>query len=133
MANASFPKPEHQTLVVSVPQLMRTLTNDHEGVGAIRAYRAYDGGTSDFTLAFIDLVVIPPGSSIGLHRHGNDEETYVVLRGNGAMSVDGAEFRVCAGDLVRNHRHGEHGLRNDSSEELHLLVFEELPDDGTRE
>ncbi|QMU71267.1 cupin domain-containing protein [Streptacidiphilus sp. P02-A3a] len=107
--------------------LLRLVTEDHGGEGSILAHRAYQRGGPDGPrppIAFIDLVVLPPGTSIGRHRHGDDEETYVILTGSGRMTLDGAEFPVRAGDVVRNRPWGEHGLRNDAGTDLHLLVFE---------
>lgn len=119
-----------QVSIERLPELMRTVHNDHGGIGSLQAYRAYDRDRHTSTVAFIDLVVLPPGSSIGVHQHGDDHETYVVLRGSGVMTVDDAQSRVGPGDLIRNRRYGRHGLHNDGTEELHLLVFEVTPADG---
>jgi 3-dehydroquinate synthetase/quercetin dioxygenase-like cupin family protein len=107
--------------------LMRKVYADHGGDGHIFAHRAFDDATNPGRVAFIDLVTVPAGSSIGLHRHGDDEETYVILEGGGVMTLDGHEFRVQARDVIVNRPFGEHGLRNDSSEVLQLLVYEIRP------
>ncbi|HKT03918.1 MAG TPA: cupin domain-containing protein [Rugosimonospora sp.] len=109
--------------------LMRAVYGDHGGDGPIRVHRAYDRLAGLAPVAFIDLVTIPPASSIGRHRHGDDQETYIVLRGQGMMSVDGEEFPVRAGDVIVNGPFGEHGLRNDSTVPLELLVFEAAGED----
>ncbi|NYI04209.1 cupin domain-containing protein [Allostreptomyces psammosilenae] len=117
-----------------VPNLYRDLllpkTHDHGGRGTLHAHRAYrrPAGAPGTEMAFVDLAVLPPGSSIGVHRHGDDEETYLVLRGSGLMHLDGEEFRVRAGDVVVNRPYGVHGLVNDSaSDDLHLLVLDVAP------
>jgi len=110
--------------------LMRVVDNDHGGTGALHVYRAYDRMREPSAIAFIDVVAIPPGSSIGLHQHGDDEETYVVMRGKGEMTVDGAVFSVGAGDVIRNRPYGHHGLINCGDEDLQLLVFETAPAQG---
>lgn len=119
-----------QLPIERLPDLMRTVHNDHGGIGSLRVYRAYDRTRHTSGVAFIDLVVLPPGSSIGLHQHGDDHETYVVLRGSGVMTANDAQSRVGPGDLIRNPRYGRHGLHNDGTEDLHLLVFEVAPADG---
>jgi mannose-6-phosphate isomerase-like protein (cupin superfamily) len=124
---------DNSTRVERLQDLMRTVHNDHGGYGALHVYRAYDRARSSSGVAFIDLVVLPPGSSIGVHQHGDDRETYVILRGNGVMSIDGATASVRSGDLIRNGHNARHGLFNSGSEDLHLLVFEIVPaQDGTR-
>jgi mannose-6-phosphate isomerase-like protein (cupin superfamily) len=97
----------------------------HEGEGAIDFCRIVESGALSGGVNFIDHAVLPPGVSIGRHRHGADEEElYLVLGGVGVMWRDGEEFEVRRGDLVRNRPGGEHGLRNTGSEPLEIFVFE---------
>ena len=73
---------------------------------------------------FVDYAVLPPGSSIGLHEHGDDEELYFILEGEGMMTVDEECRRVRKGDLILNRPGGTHGLKNDSDQALSILVVE---------
>lgn len=97
----------------------------HEGQGDVAfrrvAVRDQLGGACNF----IDYCEVPPGCTIGRHRHPIDEEEfYLVLGGHGEVWKDGESFPVNAGDLVRNRPGGSHGLRNLGSEPLRLFVFE---------
>jgi hypothetical protein len=38
------------------------------------------------------------------------------------MHIDGRRFRVASGGVVGNQPFGEHGLANDSQEDLHVVV-----------
>jgi mannose-6-phosphate isomerase-like protein (cupin superfamily) len=111
--------------VVSLGTLLRGKEHDHGGLGTILAHRLFSRAEGSAGAEFIDIAVLPPGTSIGRHRHGRDRETYVVLSGSGLMYRDGTEFRVDTGDVVVNRPYGEHGLVNDSAADLWLLVFEE--------
>ena len=111
--------------VVNVADLLTAKEHDHGGLGTILAHRLFTRRPGTAGAEFIDLAVLPPGTSIGRHRHGADRETYVVLSGSGLMFRDGQEFRVGAGDVVVNRPHGEHGLVNDGDVDLRLFVFEE--------
>jgi len=97
----------------------------HGGDGEIRFARvaeatAFAGGAN-----FIDYAELPPGASIGRHRHADDEEElYLVLDGAGTMWRDGESFPVVTGDLVHNRPGGEHGLRNTGTRPLRLFVIE---------
>ncbi|MFJ7151558.1 cupin domain-containing protein [Streptomyces sp. NPDC100445] len=113
--------------VVNLRELLAEKERDHGGLGTILAHRLFARRPGGPGADFIDLAVLPPGTSIGRHRHGDDRETYVVLEGGGLMHRDGEEFRVGPGDVVVNDPHGEHGLLNDGARELRLLVFEEGP------
>jgi quercetin dioxygenase-like cupin family protein len=105
--------------------LLTGKTHDHGGLGTILAHRVFARRAGGTGAEFIDIAVLPSGTSIGRHRHDADRETYIVLAGSGLMFRDGEEFRVGAGDIVVNRPYGEHGLLNDADGDLHLLVFEE--------
>lgn len=108
----------------------------HDGVGEIRTRRveaAAEPATRAAAVAavaagaanFVDLTVMPPGTSIGVHTHGPaDEEIYVVVSGRGLMRLDDEEFAVGPGDVVVNRRRGTHGLVNTGEGELRLVVVE---------
>ncbi|WP_030019572.1 cupin domain-containing protein [Streptomyces monomycini] len=119
--------------VSNLRNLLTGKERDHGGSGTILAHRVFTRRAGAPGAEFIDLAVLPPGTSIGRHRHGADRETYVVLDGSGLMFRDGEEFRVGPGDIVVNAPQGEHGLVNDSERELRLLVFEETLEDGPGE
>ncbi|WP_328875726.1 cupin domain-containing protein [Streptomyces sp. NBC_00287] len=132
MTQAQPPEPTRTRVSNLHDGLLREVTGDHGGNGTILAHRAYLKEGARAPVAFIDLVVLPPHTSIGLHRHADDEETYVILSGRGRMTLDGEEFTVRSGDVVPNRPYGEHGLANDSDADLTLLVFEIGPLDGAR-
>ncbi|MBM4346314.1 MAG: cupin domain-containing protein [Deltaproteobacteria bacterium] len=97
----------------------------HGGVGLIGFCRLADAASLAGACNFIDLAVLPPGGSIGLHRHSAaQEEFYLVLDGTGTMHRNGEPFAVRAGDLVRNPPAAEHGLVNSGSTPLRIFVFE---------
>ena len=96
----------------------------HEGVGLIATQRVLDGPPAT-ACDFVDLTVVPSGSTIGLHTHGlGDEEFYVVISGTGEMYLDGRAFLVGPGDVIRNRPGGTHGLRNTGPEDLRLVVIQ---------
>ena len=98
--------------------------SSHDGSGPVDLYEIW--GKEDFAskVDFIDRVVVPPGSTIGFHRHGDNEEMYIVLEGNGLMKVEDDDVRVKKGDMILNPRGGSHGLVNDSSGNIDILVIQ---------
>ncbi len=96
----------------------------HGGVGRIGFHRLLDATSFASDCHFVDYAVLPPGASIGIHTHGDDEEIYLVLEGQGVMHVDGHEFRVGPGSVVTNRAGGTHGLRNDGTGALRVFVVE---------
>ena len=108
-------------MIVNFYNLEHTLEeNCHGGEGMVKVARIFEKFTTQ--MQFFHYTVLPPGSSIGLHRHGDDEEFYVVLEGNGEMEVDGIKQAVGAGTVIKNEPFGAHGLVNTSmKEDLRIL------------
>ena len=96
----------------------------HGGEGQIRFRRLFEADAFHGPWHFVDYAIVPPGSSIGLHTHGADEELYLVLEGEGLMHRDGESFRVRPGSVIVNRPGGTHGLRNDTGHDLRLFVVE---------
>ena len=96
----------------------------HEGIGSVELYEIWS--KSDFLshCDFIDRQVIPPNSTVGYHKHGNNEEMYIVLEGTGTMTIDNHNVRVKKGDMIKNPPYGAHGLVNDSTANIELLIIQ---------
>lgn len=97
----------------------------HDGEGLVKIAGIYDKQDFDTGLQFIHFTTLPPNTSIGLHKHEDDEEVYVILEGTGVMEVDNKKTQVRQGDTIVNKPFGTHALYNTSDEnELKILVFE---------
>lgn len=96
----------------------------HGGKGPVDLYEIWGRKHFQSDIDFIDRVVVPPDSSIGYHRHGSNEEMYILLEGEGLMTLDGKEVIVRKGDMILNSADGQHGLVNNSSEDIDLLVIQ---------
>ncbi len=57
-------------------------------------------------------LVLPPGSSIGMHEHAGEDEVYIVLKGKGIIDLSGKETEVEAGDAILTGRGASHSIRN---------------------
>lgn len=74
---------------------------------------------------FIDLSIVRPAGTIGLHTHGLcDEEIYVIVEGEALMFANGETFAVGPGDVIVNPPGGTHGLRNTGSAPVRLVVID---------
>ncbi|MEJ7598826.1 MAG: cupin domain-containing protein [Kofleriaceae bacterium] len=121
-------RPSRVTMVFSrcnLEELAMTARSAHGGVGEIAWARIADAAALTGACNFIDYAVIPPGASIGRHRHADsEEELYLVLEGTGELWRDGDHLAVRAGDVIRNRPGGEHGLVNTGAGSLRLFVIE---------
>lgn len=89
----------------------------------------------------ISYTVIPPKKELGyFHIHNKDEETYIILKGEGFYQVDDDCFPICEGSVIRVAPEGVRGIRNSSDEEMIYLCVqskmnsleEHTYDDGQR-
>ena len=81
--------------------------NCHGGQGTIKIHNIFE--KFETNMQFFHYTVLPPHTSIGVHKHRNNEEFYVVLTGQGEMEVDGTTNPVTAGDVIMNGPYGTHG------------------------
>ncbi len=98
--------------------------NCHGGKGTLKQAEVFIKDDFATNIRFIYSSTLPPNTSIGLHKHGDNEELYIILEGDGVMTVDGRRQDVHAGDVILNKPFGTHGLENNSDKELKILVLE---------
>ena len=74
-------------------------------------------------LNYVHDDILKPGVTIGIHSHENDEEYYFILEGNGIMTLDNEDHQVGPGDIAAVFPGGSHALRNDSEDDMRIIVF----------
>ncbi|HZK27584.1 MAG TPA: cupin domain-containing protein [Thermoclostridium sp.] len=104
------------------------LTTSHKGEGSLKDVVLFNDSDFHTNLRFFRYMVLPAGTSIGYHKHGDNEELYVILKGNGLMHVNDDEVEVKSGDVIINQPFDSHGLINTSSSDMEILVFEVTSD-----
>lgn len=97
----------------------RTQPSPHGGGGSTTAYPLFDD------VPDLDLIlrrrVLPPGASIGLHRHTHDE-IYYVLSGQGRYVLDGVVHDVGPGDALLTRTGSSHALFQTGDVDLVILI-----------
>lgn len=96
----------------------------HGGIGHVELFEIWQNSDFESNVDFIDRVVVPPGSTIGFHKHGENEEMYIFLDGTGLMKIEDDEIVVKKGDMVLNPAGGRHGLINNSKMSIDVLVLQ---------
>jgi mannose-6-phosphate isomerase-like protein (cupin superfamily) len=71
---------------------------------------------------FYDLYCLLPGQAQKVHAHDGSDKVYYVLRGTGRFTVGDEERDLGPGHAVIARAGEQHGVRNESGEELVLLV-----------
>lgn len=75
----------------------------------------------------LDLYCVGAGQSQKPHTHADQDKIYYVLEGRGRVAVGGREEPLAAGEAVLAPAGAEHGLINDGSDPLLVLVVVSPP------
>lgn len=72
----------------------------------------------------VSLNRLPAGKGISLvHAHKRNEEVYIVVRGSGIFYIDGEEFPISEGSMVRVDPEGERAWKA-GSEDLYFICIQ---------
>lgn len=75
-------------------------------------------------LSAMDIYCLQPGQAQKIHTHAGNDKYYVVLEGQATIRI-GEEERQVGPSWAALARQGvEHGVKNDGSEPLTVLVFQ---------
>jgi hypothetical protein len=99
-------------------------SGEHGGHGPIEFRRLMTQADFAAPVDFVDVTHVAPGSTIGMHRHDDSEEIYIVLAGEPLVEVDGDERRLRAGDIAVVHAGGRHALVNDTAQVVTIAVIQ---------
>ena len=99
-----------------------THKNLHGGKGLVGFRVIWDWRDFRNNYGFLIHCLIPASASVGYHRHDGLEEVYIVMNGNGQITVDGETVNVSPGDAVLNRLGGAHGIYNNTQENLEVLA-----------
>lgn len=78
--------------------------------------------TADQAIKEIGWMTLQPGDSIGMHKHENNEDAYIIVSGEGLFTdSDGKETPVKAGDITLARKGQSHALKNTGKEPLIFL------------
>lgn len=67
--------------------------------------------------------ILPPGASIGVHRHVGDAEAYYFLAGSGRYTDNDVAYAVGAGDLAFVAEGDRHGIENVGDVPLEFIAL----------
>jgi len=63
-------------------------------------------------------LILAPGASIGAHDHIDEDEIYIIQKGQGFMTDGEKEFTVGTGDAILTGQGTSHSIKNTGSEDL---------------
>ncbi len=96
----------------------------HGGDGIIQKSRILSSIDFETNIDFIDYVIVPPNTTIGIHTHGENEELYIILNGSAVMTINSKQMNVKKGDIIINRRGMTHALRNNTNMQTDILIIQ---------
>ena len=72
---------------------------------------------------FCDLYCLQPGQEQRIHSHSESDKIYYVIEGRGKFHVASEDSECSAGDAIIARPGEDHGVKNESENNLILLVF----------
>lgn len=72
---------------------------------------------------YCDQYCLLPGQAQRVHTHDHEDKVYVVLRGEALFDIDNEQELLPEGSAVIARAGVSHGVRNESSSEVVLLVM----------
>ncbi len=97
----------------------------HPAIGATIRGKVFLKEVLDLTAMEISFGLIPPQTSIPFyHKHKQNEEVYLFLRGEGQFQVDGQTMPVREGTVVRVAPDGVRCARNTSDQDMFYVVIQ---------
>jgi mannose-6-phosphate isomerase-like protein (cupin superfamily) len=93
----------------------------------LSAHLLMDAGELGARNLSVTWITVPAGAEQTLRSHEESEQAYVVVRGNGSMSVAGDTQQVGEGDLILVPPATGHSISNDGEDELACVSIQSPP------
>jgi mannose-6-phosphate isomerase-like protein (cupin superfamily) len=103
-------------------ELLRAPAPLNEGKGSVQYRRALPPEVFMTAWSYVDHLLIPPGASVGSHKHMGVEELYYVMDGEGSVRVDGESAPVKKWDAIVMAPGEAHSFENTSGAPLEVMV-----------
>lgn len=100
---------------------VEVLKNACGGAGAVTKTTLVSAKESIPHIMMINNINIPAGSTVGVHQHNSETETYYIIKGKGEYNDNGSVTDVKAGDVLICYRGDSHGISNTGESDLEFI------------
>lgn len=93
------------------------------GKGTVQMDHFLDQATVNGAGRLFAKSIVPPGASVGVHKHEGDNETYYILSGKALVNDNGTEVEMGPGDCHFCPDGHSHGIENIGDEDLVYIAI----------
>lgn len=86
--------------------------NMRGGDGEVTVINWLESGERPKNVRLAGVLELPPGASIGVHKHEGEAEIFHILSGSGEYNDNGDIVNIKAGDTALCPDGSEHGIKN---------------------
>lgn len=113
-----------RAFVTAEDTVLDILDGNHGGIGRLHFRRLIAHEEFVTPIDFVDYTVVPPGSTIGLHKHTANEEIYLIVSGLATVTVEGEERQLKSGSIAVVRSGQSHQLVNTGAEAVAMFVIQ---------
>ena len=97
--------------------------NMRDGEGEVRIEKLWNEETElKANNRLFAKLILPPGTSIGFHKHENEEEVFVVLKGQAEMDDNGKKEILNPGDTILTADGAGHSVKSVGDTDLEMMA-----------
>lgn len=110
--------------MIRKPSEMKTETREQMRAGKGKVAIQHLLNKDDFTASvrLCAKLTLHPGASIGPHKHDQEDEVYIIIKGRGILDDGQTRTNVTEGDAVLTGNGQSHSIENDGKEDLEIVA-----------
>jgi len=93
------------------------------GEGTISIHHSFMNDELSSKMRHCSTTIIPPGASIGLHKHEKEEEVYMIIEGQGILFDGFSEEIINEGDAILTKCGESHSIKNNGTKDIRLMAI----------
>ena len=110
-------------MIRKAAQMETEVRNIRNGIGNVTVQHLFKKEEITARTRMCSRLTLPPGVSIGMHKHENEDELFIITRGTGLIDDGKIKVPVQAGDATLTGKGEAHAVINNGREPLEMIAI----------